>query len=260
MTGAVPAGATREAAIAYRRRGWSVIPIRPRAKLPLVSWEEFQHRLASEDEIAAWFARKPDANVGIVTGMISGLAVLDIDSAHGGLESLKRLESEHGALPRTAEAETGGGGRHYYFATSMPGLRNRAALWPGVDLRAAGGMIVAPPSAHPSGRRYRWSADPAGVPLAAMPVWLEDAALSAKDAKGHPMAYWRDIVRDGIAEGARNTTLASLAGHLLWHGIDPEVATELLLCWNRVRCRPPLPDAEVAAVAASIIRLHARNA
>ena len=253
-------GTMLDAAQAYRERGWSVVPIRPRSKLPLVPWEEFQHRLARADEIEAWFKRKPDANVGIVTGMVSGLAVLDIDPAHGGAESLEKLKAEHGKLPTTAMAETGGGGRHYYFAASLPGLRNRAAIWPGIDLRGEGGMIVAPPSVHPSGKCYRWLTDPEHTALAETPQWLEEAALGTKDVKGHPMSYWRALVRDGIEEGARNTTIASLAGHLLWHGIDPEVATELLLCWNRVRCSPPLSDDEVTSVAASVIRLHTRNA
>ncbi|MGO8840731.1 MAG: primase alpha helix C-terminal domain-containing protein [Methyloceanibacter sp.] len=51
-----------------------------------------------------------------------------------------------------------------------------------------------------------------------------------------------------MAEGQRNSTVASLTGHLLWHGVDPDVTLELLLAWNRVRCRPPLDDAEVAQV------------
>jgi hypothetical protein len=67
-------------------------------------------------------------------------------------------------------------------------------------------------------------------------------------------------VGDGVDEGARNATLASLAGHLLWHGVDATVVLELLLSWNRARCRPPLPDDEVAGVVQSIARLHAREA
>jgi hypothetical protein len=47
-----------------------------------------------------------------------------------------------------------------------------------------------------------------------------------------------------------------LAGHLLWHQVDPEVVLELLLAWNRLRCRPPLEDAEVAQVVSNIVRLH----
>jgi hypothetical protein len=63
-------------------------------------------------------------------------------------------------------------------------------------------------------------------------------------------------VREGVDEGSRNNALASLAGHLLWRGVDPQVALELLLAWNRVRCRPPLADNEVAQVVDSITRLH----
>ena len=63
-------------------------------------------------------------------------------------------------------------------------------------------------------------------------------------------------MREGVGEGERNASLASLAGHLLWHEVDPEVVLELLLAWNRVRCDPPLEDAEVASVVENITRLH----
>ena len=61
---------------------------------------------------------------------------------------------------------------------------------------------------------------------------------------------------EGVNRGERNNSVASLAGHLLWHGVDPAVVLELLLCWNRVRCRPPLDDEEVARAVLSITRLH----
>jgi hypothetical protein len=75
--------------------------------------------------------------------------------------------------------------------------------------------------------------------------------------RGHPIAHWRRLVSDGVPAGERNNTIASLTGHLLRHGVDSAVVMELLLCWNRVRCRPPLVDEEVAAVVMSISRLHA---
>jgi len=250
----------RAAAIAYAERRWSVIPIESRGKRPLLPWLEFQQRLATMAEIDAWFDRWPEANVGVVTGRVSGLVVLDVDPRHGGQASIERLRDEHGPLPRTVEAETGGGGRHLYFAHPAMPLANRVGLLPGIDLRADGGCVVAPPSLHTSGRRYRWAAGcaPDELPLAAAPRWLLPAAQD--DAhRGHPLAHWRELVRHDVAEGGRNSTLASLAGHLLWHGVDPQVALELLLAFNRVRCRPPLRDEEVAAVVASITRLHMRG-
>jgi len=113
---------------------------------------------------------------------------------------------------------------------------------------------------HPSGRRYRWASGcaPDDLPLATAPRWLLPAPHD--DARrGHPLAHWRDLARQDVAEGRRNNTLASLAGHLLWRGVDAQVALELLLAFNRARCRPPLPDDEVAPVVASIARLHLRG-
>jgi hypothetical protein len=69
----------------------------------------------------------------------------------------------------------------------------------------------------------------------------------------------RERYKEGVREGARNNTVASLAGYLLWHRVDAPVVTEILLCWNRVRCQPPLVDAEVVSVVESIERLHARD-
>ncbi|MGE5336771.1 MAG: bifunctional DNA primase/polymerase [Gemmatimonadota bacterium] len=251
---------TRAAALAYAARGWSVIPVEPRGKHPRVAWLEFQHRIAAPEEIDGWFRKWPDANIGIVTGRISRLAVIDVDAQHDGLRSLAALEAEHGALPRTVEALTGGGGRHLYFDHADPVLHNRVGILPGIDLRGEGGCVVAPPSVHPNGQHYAWASGraPDEVPIARLPGWFFDSTrATVHAARGLP--HWRNLVRQGVAEGERNSTLASLTGHLLWHGIDPEVALELLLAWNQVRCRPPLPDEEVASVVQSIARLHERN-
>jgi Bifunctional DNA primase/polymerase, N-terminal/Primase C terminal 1 (PriCT-1) len=245
-----------DAARACLARGWSVIPIERRGKRPLVAWLEFQDRLATPDELEAWLARWPEANLGIVTGRISGLVVVDVDAGHGGEASLARLEAAHGPLPGTVEALTGGGGRHLYFAHPGGRVGNRVGLLPGIDLRGDGGCVVAPPSIHPNGRRYAWADGraPQEAPLAPLPAWLLRDAGARR--AGHPLAHWRELARRGVGEGERNATLASLAGHLLWHEVDPEVVLELLLAWNRARCDPPLDDAEVASVVESITRLH----
>lgn len=250
----------RSAAHAYAARGWSVIPIEPRGKRPLVTWLEFQERRAERDEIDAWFRHWPDANVGIVTGHVSGIVVIDVDAKHGGFESLAAIERDLGRLPDTVIAVTGGGGRHLYFAHPREALRNRVGLRPGIDLRADGGCVVAPPSVHPSGRRYAWLTGhaPDQNPVATLPPWILDL-LRHPTRRGHPLEHWRHLVREGVDEGERNTTLASLAGHLLYRGVDPEVSLELMLGWNRLRCRPPLADDEVARVVQSIARRHERE-
>jgi hypothetical protein len=250
------------AALAYLARGWSVIPVEPRGKRPVIAWLELQRRRASEIEARQWFENAKDANVAIVTGTISNLVVLDIDVAHQGDESLGMIERQHGAMPQTVEAATGGGGRHFYFSHPGKSVRNRAGLMPGVDLRGDGGCVVAPPSVHRSGKRYAWRKGhaPGETAVAPLPDWLLAPVRGGKAQGGHSSAHWRRLVREGIGEGERNATIASLAGHLFHRDVDAQVVLELLLTWNRVRCRPPLSDHEVARVVESISRLHEKNA
>ncbi len=247
------------AAMDYRAAGWSVVPLRPRDKRPLIEWEGFQHERAPPAMVTEWYRHWPDANVGVVTGEISNLVVLDIDPHHGGDASLARLEQQFAPLPLTVEAASGGGGRHLYFAHPGGLVRNRAGLAQGIDLRGDGGYVVAPPSVHPNGKRYafRPGRSPADMTPAALPRWIFAGAGGPR--VGRSRDEWRHLVRDGVPEGQRNSTIASLTGHLLWHGVDAEVALELMLAWNRMRCRPPLDDAEVAQVVASITKLHERG-
>jgi hypothetical protein len=250
-----------DSALACGARGWSVIPMQPRGKRPLLAWREHQQRIAGADEIVGWFRRWPEANLGVVTGRISGIVVVDVDTRHGGPASVADAEARQGALAATVEAATGGGGRHLYYAHPGPALANRVAMLPGVDLRGDGGCVVAPPSVHPNGRRYAWVAGrgPGEVALAPLPPHFGGAG-GASQALRYSRGHWRRLVREGVGEGARNNTLASLSGHLLRRGVDAEVACELMLAWNRSHCRPPLPDAEVVRVVESIARLHEHEA
>ncbi|HEX8011513.1 MAG TPA: bifunctional DNA primase/polymerase [Casimicrobiaceae bacterium] len=246
--------------MAYAERGWSVIPIEPGGKRPLVAWEEFQRRIAAVDEMDDWFWRWSHANIAVVTGALSRLVVLDIDPEHGGAGSLDDLEEQHGRLPRTIEAATGSGGRHVYFTHPGRIVHNRVGLLPGVDLRGDGGYVVAPPSIHPNGTPYVWAPEhaPGEVTLAPLPPWL--LTLSSEHRHyPHSREHWRELSRRDVHAGERNNTIASFAGHLIWHGVDREVVLELLLAWNRTRCDPPLTDDEVARTVASIAGLHMRR-
>jgi Bifunctional DNA primase/polymerase, N-terminal len=126
--------------------------------------------------IKSWWRSAPLANIGMAT---KGLVVLDSDPRHGGDETLKALEAEHGALPLTPRSLTGGGGEHIFFkAPADIAVGNYAnKLGRGIDIRANGGYVVAPPSLHVSGRRYAWSVDhhPDNVRAAPLPDWIVEA-------------------------------------------------------------------------------------
>jgi hypothetical protein len=128
---------------------------------------------ATPDELRRWWSRWPEANVGVVTGWVSALVVLDVDPRHGGDRRLAQLERTRGPLPGTVTSRTGGGGRHLFFAHPTHLVASRP-LAPGLDLKAQGGLVVIPPSRHASGRRYQWEPgrDPDTVPLRDPPTWL----------------------------------------------------------------------------------------
>jgi hypothetical protein len=161
-----PAGA----ATALAARGWSVVPVHTvddegrcscrRAdcpspgKHPRVRWEPYTEAAATSGQVAAWWRRWPAANVGVVTGTVSGVAVVDVDPRHGGHHTLAGLAGRWGGVPETVETLTGGGGRHLWF--TIDGPLASAVLGPGLELKADGGTVVVPPSRHLSGRRYQW--------------------------------------------------------------------------------------------------------
>lgn len=134
---------------------------------------------ATVELVEEWWQRWPEANVGVRTG--GGLAVLDVDPRHGGTEALAALEARYGPLPATPEVATGGGGRHLYFRAGVPVASRDIA--PGVEMKAEGRQVVAPPSLHPdTGRLYVWQPgrpfDPRAI--AALPLWLRPAAAPAR--------------------------------------------------------------------------------
>lgn len=254
-----PARAAGPIAAAARllARGWSPIPLLPRDKRPLLRWEPFRHRRPLPAELAAWAARWPEANLGVVTGAVSDLVVLDVDPRADGEASLAALEAVFGRLPATLVVRTGGGGRHLYYRHPGEPVRCAVGLRPGLDLKGDGGYVVAPPSLHPSGRAYRFEGDPLRPP-AACPGWLLGLAREARPRPGADRPDWSRLLREGLREGERNSRLAALAGLLLRHGLEPALVEDLLAGWNLGRCRPPLAVEEVARIVESIRRTRER--
>ena len=199
--------------------------------------------------IGAWWHRQPDNNIAIATGAASGIFVVDLD----GLDAeaaLRRLEAEHGALPPTVEAITARG-RHIYFKSPQEPVRNSAGrIGDHIDIRGDGGYVIAPPSIHPSGRRYCWSVDSADR-IADAPSWLLAKQKGADVSASTLSPEWRRLI-EGVSEGARDCSLARLAGHLLRHHVNPFVTLGLLQSWNATHCTPPLPASDIERIVNSI--------
>lgn len=139
-----------------RDHGFSIFPVRPRSKIPLIKgWPEAA--TTDEQQISEWWDIYTDANWGIATGAKSGVFVMDIDIKTGGMESLDELMA-HEDWIETKTARTGTGGLHFYYAFDYANpIRNSASLIaPGIDIRGEGGFVLAPPSIHPNGNRYEW--------------------------------------------------------------------------------------------------------
>lgn len=143
---------------------FSVIPVK-QDKKPYIKWEEYQKRLPTEQELLQWFTQWPDANVAIVTGIISGIAVIDLDEVDIAKKALEELIPDSLVFP---VVKTPSGGEHWYFACIDSKLSNNARAVAGADLRANGGFVVAPPSINGNGKHWRWQDDkltPFKIPL-----------------------------------------------------------------------------------------------
>lgn len=238
------------AACAYLQRGWSLIPLL--GKQPgVATWKEYQTRLPSADELGAWFAEADPrpTGIGVITGKLSGVVVVDCDTPDDAAHWLHRF-------PRSPlTVETGRGGVHVYYQAPCAAVHNRAKLFHRqIDFRGDGGYVAAPPSRHPSGRHYAW-AQP-GVDLDhALPLfeasWLDDsnqlptlhAALVEGPAVRNVAAYIRRI--HAISGQGGHSATFRVACKLRDAGLSPEDALTLLIEWNETNADPSWSAAEL---------------
>jgi archaellum biogenesis ATPase FlaH len=196
--------------------------------------------------------RHPRANIGIATGEgsgESGLVVLDVDAGHGGNESLAALEAEFGPVPPNTPLVKTGDGMHLYFGHPGGRVRSRTISF-GMDIKAEGGYVVAPPSRHASGRNYAWEMPPTGhVPM--LPTWVIEDTVRPRDISPE------DLV-NGVERGRRNASLASKVGRWVARGLSRQEVMTLALGFAAA-CAPPMGDAEVVKTVDSILATHARN-
>jgi hypothetical protein len=209
-----------------------------------------------------WF-ESGERNVAILTGRISGIAVLDIDSEEGEQNVKSR------GIPENAPQVLTGKGRHVYFAYPFErvregrGLKNLVGTIQGVDFRGDGGYVAAPPSLHVSGREYRWLENSLGLTLPLLPDWLFELAYrpgGERKADSAPADAPKFPNTDGekFHEGERNSRMFRELSRLRAssHFCESELYRTAVIL-NQSRCNPPLADAEVETIVRQVCRYPA---
>ena len=248
----------------YTDLGWSVLPIhsidgdvctcrqcgacRTPGKHPR-TWNGVKDATMQVAAISKWRRDWPAANIGIATGKISGILVVDVDVKNNGFESLARLSKDYGSsITDTLTSDTGGGGLHLVYKSPEQVVKTNAGqLAPGIDIRSCGGYIVAPPSIHMSGKTYAWRNglyEPARIPDT-----LLGAILDSQSKKSTGIG---SALPSSIKEGERNNTFFRYAASLRGQGLGREAIEKQLLEENQLRCKPPLPKEEIHRIASSV--------
>ena len=257
-------------AIEYHRMGMSVVPLKPDKK-SYVQWKQFQTNPADEKTIADWWKRWPDANTGIITGEVSGIDSIDIDS-QAAYESINDFYLPTNFLSPTYKTPDSG---YQIWVKHRSGLPNTSNVLkntiPGLDIRTNGGYTVAPFSKcsydkhgrHVDGS-HRWmdGLSPRQVKLADWPDVLFDTILQSCGNSGNGgncgntlepqvkaesgSSLWVERFSERILEGCRDDTIFHIANYLIKGGMPKREAEQFLYLMNRNIFNPPLDDKEVA--------------
>lgn len=183
----------------YSKKGLVVVPIVKGQKHPAIDWKKYQNQRPTDEELKTWFENK-DVGIGLITGKLSGIVVVDEDSYKKTGSDLK--------LNTPLRVLTGGGGKHYYFKY-QDGVTNTVNQSKAVDIRGEGGLVVIPPTIHPSGNQYRW--DKTGeVDIKNLPTIDENFLSQIIDhqRKGEKINISNYL---SVEEGGRNNSLHKIA-------------------------------------------------
>ena len=242
-----------EKAIEYATKyNWAVFPVSPKTKKPLTP-NGCKDAKKAVGPIRAWWKKFPNAAIGVATGSMSNLIVIDedIDEEKGkdGYHEVSLWERDHEPFPDTVQAITGRGGYHLYFKYSGSDIRNRTGILDGVDVRGEGGYVVVPPSMHPNGTEYQWEYGPEDIEMAEVnETVLEFLKIGKTEHKDHFQ------LPDAIPSGSRNDTLYRLACSLQAQGVPDDGIMAAVESANQTRCNPPIEDEELKLIVSSALR------
>lgn len=223
-----------EAALVYvERLGMPVFPVREGGKAPATK-HGFKDATLDAATVRQWWREHPNCNIGLP--IPPGYVVLDVDSDF----ALHALAAHDLDIPATVNAKTPRG-YHFWFRCDRT-VQPRVGVFPGVDLRAPGSYVVAPPSRLSDGASYHWRGKPRSSDYTEAPDWLLELAkqpvfINTDDGK-RPTISPADVL-SGVSEGYRDVTLFRYACRLRGLGYDRAEA-EVLVKHAAAASRPPL--------------------
>lgn len=259
-----PANGILRQARKFIRKGYAILPLEPAkptiagsGKRP-VTPHGVKDASTRMSVFKGHLAARPNLNLGIATGRTSGFLVVDVDPRNGGSKTMEKLCAQLGRLPPGPVVETGGGGRHRYFALPRGVEFNKTTLGDGVDVLGNNCYVVAPGSRHASGKDYIWRPDRSLDDMDPPPLpakWQKALRQRVERQHGKTKCVPKDqsvkTTTPSYHEGSRNTSLTALAGSMRGRGLSSHEIENELLRVNRAECSPPLDEAEVKRIAAS---------
>lgn len=245
---------TLTAALEYLALGWSVIPCEANGKKALVEWTDFQKVRPTEKQIKEWWSQYPNANIAVITGSISSLVCVDVDTYKGG--------SPDGLPYSGVRARSARGGLHFFYKypENTERVKTYANAETHIDVRGDGGYVVIAPSTI-DGKAYEFLEFDGLQGLGTAPGWVREDADNDKgrdsDKAGRgdrrQSSWLSDLFEGGLREGARNDTLSRLAGYLYEKRIPRDVAVSIASNLDR-NSLSPLGHKEVSQTVLSVYK------
>ena len=266
----------KEYALAYQKKGFSVIPIVPNGKQPAIKFADKPAMTA--EEIENYWNQHPNSNIAVRTDKFF---VIDIDlhGKHNGYESLANWDKIDLLIP-TLQAKTASGGKHiFYFKHPDVSMTQMIAFLPGVDIKAhPNNYVLVAPSKTAKGQ-YTWDMDKSkeggtmvtasrALVMAIKSEYLKKNKVNDLDQlryqnysnrKRNRTTELFEMIAIGFGgEGTRNDTLAKFTGGLLSRHVEAEFVLQLAQIANN-NSLDPLPDKELERTVMSMINKDMRR-
>ena len=242
--------------------GFSVFPLHPKSKKPVLSWTEYQTRAASPDEIEDWWEEDPARNIAIACGKVSNLVVVDADNQ----QAIEWVKANFIQTPVAVKTRRG---FHYYYkyphgseAWLKAEREKHKTLKDGVDIQIDGFYVVGPNSIHPNGDIYTLYEHIPGAWEDELVPELQMATDIVAQSGGIDLSDVPDFFSE-LGQGSRHDAILKYVGALIAKGLPYAEVLQKAREEAAARCAQsvsdPFTDKEIVSIVRSTFKSHERN-